>query len=470
MNATRPQSIVERLAEDVRSQIRSGTLTAGTRLPSVRRLARDRQVSLSTAAEIYNVLVATGNVEARKGMGYFVVDAAPPRTRVRALEYPADSLWERRTEALTQPILADAGCGWLPADWLPGRSISDAMRRIARGLGVGPEGYANPQGSAELRAHLMRQLRLRGLQADESQIVLTQGASQALNLLVQLMLQPGDLAIVEEPGYPPLLEMLRAQRVRLLAVARTDSGPDVDALARRLRRLKPRVMFTNTTLHNPTGTTTTPAIAHRILELAERHDFEVVEDDIFADLAPQPATSLAALDQFRRVAYVASFSKTISPDLRVGYVVARGDVAKKLARAKVLTSLASSEIVERLVLRILTEGHYRRRLDALRNRLQVAQQSVSALLQRHGVRLVHRPANGMFLWGSLPSAQPVSTLWRRALEHGVLLAPGELFMAEPHATNLWRFNVTHCDSPALASFLKSLDYCGGSADGLILQP
>jgi DNA-binding transcriptional MocR family regulator len=306
----------------------------------------------------------------------------------------------------------------------------------------------------------MRFLEARGISATEDQIVLTQGATQALDLIVRECIQPGDFVIVEEPGYPPTFEMLRQRGAKLLSVPRTASGPDVEALAKILRRKRVRFLFVNTSCHNPTGTTMSSATAHRVLELANRHDVLIVEDDIFSDLAPQPVTTLASLDELKRVFYLSSFSKTVLPALRAGYLAADSKWAQRLARAKITSSLGSSELLEQLLLRVLTHGHYRRHLKSLRTRLAAAHLKVAGELQSRGVELAFRPQSGLFLWAKLPSAQSVGKLWQMALAHDVLLAPGEMLRPDARACPMWRFNVAQCDAKPLYDFLDALDRSG----------
>jgi DNA-binding transcriptional MocR family regulator len=204
------KSLVSRIVDELKSQIQSGGLPAGARLPSVRQLARERNISPFSAAEIYNALVAAAVVEARAGSGYFV----PRHVRassdsVPGPEFPTDSIWERRREARAGPIEVDAGCGWLPGGWLHEEGARAAMRTLARQSNLRLQGYGNSLGLAELRTHIARLLDLRGIGAREDRIVLTAGASQALDLVVRECLKPGDAAIVEDPGYPPLFELLR---------------------------------------------------------------------------------------------------------------------------------------------------------------------------------------------------------------------------------------------------------------------
>ncbi len=443
------------LVTELREQIAGNTLPPGTALPSVRALARERGISAFTAAEVYNVLTAAGLIEARRGSGYFVAGAG---ARLPALPLPSatgDALWERRLEAKAQPILVDAGGGWLPHAWQYSEGIRAGLRSLAR-HSLPMEGYGSPLGYEGLRVHFQHQLASRGLALNPEQVLLTQGASQALDLVVRCCLKAGDRVAVEDPGYPPTLELLRNRGVRLVTIPRLTEGPDVDTLAKALKRAPIRAFFTNSTLQNPTGTTTELPVARRLLDLAEQHDMLLVEDDIFCELAPTHTLSLATLDQCRRVIYISSVSKTISPALRVGYLAAPTHLAPQLARLKALSALASSELSERLVLDILTQPHYRRHLEALRKRLGATQTRVQQTLLARGVELAFRPSSGMFLWGRLKSQQAVSKVWRSAVAAGVLLAPGELFRPEGRATPYWRFNVAHCDGDALSRFLEQL--------------
>ena len=456
MTSKGPQSsLLERLAAELRRDIASRRLPSGTRLPSVRMLARERGVSPFTAAAVYERLVASGEAEARRGSGYFVAGGVRRATPTRGRDVPADSIWESRDDPQACAIRVDAGCGWLPSQWLPHEAIRAALRACARSAAL-TLGYGSPHGLPALREQFAMQLGAHGLDVDADRVLTTQGASQALDLIVRELLAPGDMVVVEDPTYPPLLDMLRARGVEIVSIERTVEGPDTDQLSRLLKHRRPRLLFTNSVLHNPTGTTTTMPVAHRLLELAGTHDFQIVEDDIYAELAPRPAASLAMLDQCQRVLLVQSVSKTIAPDLRVGFVAANQDLIRRLTRAKTRAALASSAVMEELVLHILTRGHYRRHLETVRRRLAEAQLAVQQAMQARGVTLAYRPAGGMFLWAKLPVALPSGKLWRVAAAQGVLLAPGELFQTDGRVSAYWRFNVAHADSIELYDFLDRI--------------
>jgi DNA-binding transcriptional MocR family regulator len=267
--------------------------------------------------------------------------------------------------------------------------------------------------------------------------------------------RPGDPVLVDDPGYPNLLFSLRFQGARLLGVPRTPAGYDLARLEALVEQHKPKVFFTQPRLQSPTGSTAPLAHLHRLLQLAERHDFLVVENDIYADLDPQPHPSLASLDQLQRVVHISSFSKTISPNLRVGYLAANPDLLEDLAQLKMIAGLTSSEFAERMAYGALTDGRWRKHLRALRERLSVAHGRTAEQLENLGFELFAEPKAGMFLWARHPDMNQPSHLAYQAAEQDILLGPGHLFSPELAPSPWMRFNVAFSDDPKLFAFLDS---------------
>jgi aspartate/methionine/tyrosine aminotransferase len=455
MSTPRKTALRDTLVSNLLEAIQEGAYPIGHALPSVRALAKSHGVSPYTAAAAYNALAAAGWVSARQGSGYFVCghvqNTSPP-----AASAPADALWERRIEAPGNRIRVDAGGGWLPTDWQYLSGVAAALRSVAREPSHS-EGYGSPNGFELLRAYFARQLKTRGVSANTSRIVLTQGASQGLDLVVRTLLEAGDTAVVEDPTYPPTLELLRARGVHIIPIPRLTTGPDTEALHHVLQQHRIRALFTNTSLQNPTGTSTSVETAKQLIELARANSFMVVEDDIFSELSSDPVTPLVAFDDGSHVLYVSSISKTISPTLRVGFVLAGAATLAPIIRLKTLSALASSELSERIAYAALTQPQYRHHLTKLRKRLTDSQTRVQATLLSHGVELAYQPVGGMFLWGKIRSRHTVGKIWQNAVDTGVLLAPGESFRPDGRASPWWRFNVTQCEDKSLSRFIGSMN-------------
>ncbi|PKO56379.1 MAG: PLP-dependent aminotransferase family protein, partial [Betaproteobacteria bacterium HGW-Betaproteobacteria-21] len=245
----------------------------------------------------------------------------------------------------------------------------------------------------------------------------------------------------------------RLQGATLVGVPRNTDGPDVAQLEALLAHHKPKVFFTHSVLHNPTGANLSPGVAFRILQLAEKHDFLVIEDDTYADFHPHSTTRLANLDQLNRVIFVGSFSKTLSGSLRVGYLAARPDLAAELNDVKTLTALCSSEFNEQLVYQMLTDGHYRKYLDRLQGRLAQASDACLRMLERVGLEVYLEPKGGLFIWARPPGFEDVAEIASRAAEQDIMLAPGKVFRPQMQPSPWIRFNVAFATQPRVERFL-----------------
>jgi len=450
------RSLVDQIVEGISRQIDERCLRPGTKLPSIRKLADSYAISRFTAVESYDRLVALGYLEARRGAGFFTT--APREAAVRhapsdGQKHNEELVWlvHRLLEAREGTVLA--GGPWLPNAWMDETGIRQSLSALARKSGAHLIEYGNPFGYLPLREHLVLLLSELGITARASQIVLTQGTSQALDLITRHFIKPGAGVLVDDPGYYNLFGSLRLHGAKLLGVPRNPDGPDIEALERLAAEHAPRIYFTQSALQNPTGTDMSPHVSFRVLQLAEQYDFLVVEDDIFCDFQIRKTPRLSALDQFRRVIYARSFSKTFSGSLRVGFLVAHQAIADNLADVKMLSSITSSQFVERLLYSMLVDGHYRKFLTRLHKRLGEARLNAIQSFERLGLQLFVEPKAGMFLWARFPHVEDALMLTKSAASHGIMLAPGVVFRPHLQRSPWMRFNVTTSDDPAVHRWL-----------------
>ncbi|HEY0957194.1 MAG TPA: PLP-dependent aminotransferase family protein, partial [Roseateles sp.] len=385
------QPLAGQLAERYAQRIRERLLLPGARLPSVRECARQHGVSPHTVVAAYDQLQAAGLLEARRQRGFFVRESRTATTRsVR----PATALPRQAPMDATALIRgmfeADAarspGLGTLPADWLDPTLLQSALRRLGQGdHGDGLQvSYGDPSGDARLRDALSHRLADLGIHAAPTQILTTNGATHALDLLIRTQLQPGDAVLVDDPGWAIMFARLTQAGMRLLPVPRSAQGPDLDVLAALAAQHAPRAYLTVSVLHNPTGHSLNLAGAHKLLRLADELDFHIVEDDSYGFLAPEHLPRLAALDGLRRVTYVSGFSKVLTPAWRVGYLAAAPEKLAALTDTKLLDGLTSSPVLERAVALCMEQGRLRRHAQRLRERLAQGRQRVAALAARQG--------------------------------------------------------------------------------------
>lgn len=457
---TRALTLVQQIVEAFTAALAAQVLRPGMALPSVREFARDYDVSTYTVAQAYQQLVSQGWLSARAGAGYRVARKQAPRDDPESKAWQLPSL---NASWLLSDIFADRsipikpGSGWVPDEWLREAGLQGALRHLTRVPVAQLINYGHPYGYAPLRETIAARLEAHGMTVEASQVLLTQGVTRGLDLVVRTLLAPGDTVVVEQPCYANLLQMLRMSGLRILTVPRTRDGLDCEALARLVAAHRPRAIFVNTVLQNPTGTSMSMANAFRLLQVAERHGMWVIEDDISRELLPGLAPVLGALSGGHRVVSAGGYSKTISPAMRVGYLVGNRDLIRDLARTKMALGLTSPEIMERLVHQVEREGHYRQHILGLREKLALAHDRVAQLTREHGMEVWAEPRAGLFLWTRLAGkwrARGANGLVDAALARGIWLAPGSHFEASEEDTAYTRLNVAYGDDPQLWQFLR----------------
>jgi DNA-binding transcriptional MocR family regulator len=454
----RGETLIATVMTAIRQRISTRSLAPYARLPSIRAFAATMRVSKSTVVEAYERLAADGVIRSRPGSGFYV--AAPMVSPSRAeigprLDRAVDPLWISRQSLETDATMLKPGCGWLPASWMPQPGIRRALRTLSRADGVSLADYAAPLGLPALRELLARRMSAHGIDASPDQIILTESGTQSLDLVCRLLVEPGDVVLVDDPCYFNFHALLRAHRATVVGVPYTPTGPDVEQFARALAEHRPRLYITNSAVHNPTGATLSPVTAHRLLTLAGQADLTIVEDDIFADFEVTPAPRLAAFDGLDRVVHVSSFSKTLSASVRCGVIAARPEWIDGLVDLKIATSFGGGQLSAELVLALLKDGTYRKHMEALRRRLARAMVETTARLTALGVEPWLMPRAGMFLWCSLPDGIDAADVARRALSSRVVLAPGTVFSTSQAASRFLRFNVAQSADDRIFATLES---------------
>ena len=440
--------VVQQIVSAVAQWIRKSGVSPGTRLPSIRQLALDNLLSQSSVIEACERMVAQGMLASRQGSGFVV--AQPPVLHEGQWYEGAEQGWG----AFVDNPLGELklGCGWLPDAWRESDDISYAIREVTRTDTAGLFNYSTPLGLPALRELLLKRLTQLHIPSSLERILTTAGASHAQDLLIRTLLKPGDCVVVETPGYGNLYRQLAFHGVTLLQVPRTRGGPDIPALETLLQEHRPKCLFINSLYHNPTGTSLCRGVAERLLELAHRENFLIIEEDVLGDLQPASCTRLSALPHDDRVIYIASFSKTLSSALRVGYLSASKAIIAQLASLKTLTGFGTSRFAEAVVATLLANGTYRKWVQRLRKRLNSEMAATLQVLEDEEWEVFAVPAGGMFLWAR-PGAGEFSRLSACAQRLGVLLSPGALFSPSAEHSDWLRINVAYAgDQRALALF------------------
>ena len=467
LTRTSSQSLTHQLCERFAERIKSRLLAPGARLPSVRLCAQQQGVSVSTVVAAYDQLQALGLVVARPNSGFYVRDAAVPTSNMGlALANKSKNAIEKianktlcggavapvdATQLIRgmfhRPLTASGdagdkpqpGMGVFPPDWLVSSFLPAAVRKFtsAKALADWSLNYGEPKGDSSLRRALSHKLGTINMAVSPDQIITTVGATHALDIVSRTLLQAGDCVMVEEPGWAVEFARLSALGMQILPVPRHADGPDLAVMERYCQLHRPKLFVSVSVLHNPTGASISPGSAHRVLQLAQQHNFHIVEDDTYSHLAPEHAIRLCALDGLQRTIYVSGFAKILAPGWRVGFMAAPPDLVERLLDTKLLATLTTPALLEKALAHCIDRGQLRRHAERIRLRLGQARARAVQLALAHGCTFAAEPA-GLFGW--VETGTDTDALAQQMLDEGYLIAPGSLFHAARRPTTLMRIN------------------------------
>lgn len=423
------------IASQIKNQISVGRLPGGTRLPSVRAMAQTLSVNRLTVHNAYSELQADGWVESTVGRGTYVVEHAEPMTMLSTLstEFSSGNVLKdlvpiKQIPTLRSLATAEPDASLAPVDEFWG--MLTALRRDAAKL----MSYELYQGDAALRIQLVNVLEDRGVSAMPDDIMVTSGAMQGLAFSAQALTQPGDTVLIEEPSYLGLIHMLKMRRIRIIPIPIDNEGPDLDVLQHVLKTESPKAMFTVPGFQNPTGVNMSLERRRGLLEIANKHGFPVVEDDIYGALSydgPAPQ-ALRALDE--GVVYVGSMSKMLMPGLRIGYVVAPPEIHRQLLSIRLAHDLFGPVFMQRALANFLHLGRLRAHLKRVIPVYRARRDTMMSALRRYmpaGVTWT-TPKGGFCVWVTLPYDNMMA-VYQTALKHGLAFTPGAAFLTNPQS-------------------------------------
>ncbi len=460
--------LYEELAEELGRLIATGTLRPGDRLPSVRRLSRQRGISVSTVLQAYLLLESRGFVETRPQSGHYVrtsraalpPEPRPPRLVSNATRVSVSDLVASVYRAAADPNLVPLGGAHLSAELLPTEKINRSAATVARTAGGAAVGYDPPPGCLALRRQIARRAADWGVALSPDDLVTTVGAMEALHLSLRAVARAGDTIAIESPAYYGLLQLIESLELRAIEIpTHPGTGMDLDLLEEALRQHRIKACLAVTNFSNPIGALMPDEAKRALVQMLARREIPLIEDDIYGDLyfgeaRPRPAK---AFDRHGLVMLCSSFSKTIAPGYRVGYV-APGRFRERVERLKFVQSVATPTLPQMAVADFLQNGGYERSLRRQRRALaeQVARVSEAAATHMPAGTRISRPQGGFVLWIELPPGKSALELHRRALAQGIAVAPGPIFSAKQRFASCIRLSCGHPWSELLDRSLRTL--------------
>jgi DNA-binding transcriptional MocR family regulator len=451
----------EELASFITALVSDGTLEPGARVPSLREISRQRQISISTALQAYRLLEDRSVLEARPQSGYYVAQrrgrtprdvitaVAPQGAAARIVPGPSDV--SRLLECAADPALVPLGCAVPSPSLLAAAGLDRFLARAARLAGDRHNRYTVPKGDLHLRRAIARRALRWGQALSAEDIVITSGCTEALTLALQTVARPGDAIAVESPTHFGVLNALAALDLKAheLPTDRRD-GIDLSALAGALGHGGIKACLFSSSFNNPLGFTLPNERKLALLQLLATHDVPLIEDDIYGDVhfGDERPTPFAALDHRGSTLYCSSFSKTVAPGYRIGWVATRRYIQPVLER-KLAFTLTGPALPQAALAEFLATGGYDNHLRRLRRTFAETISRVVCAIERAfppGTR-VTRPGGGYLLWVELPRPLRSRDLFERALAQGICFVPGDIFSASGRYGNCLRLSCGHAWSP-----------------------
>jgi DNA-binding transcriptional MocR family regulator len=464
-----PAPLYRQLADQVHDLIQAGTLRAGDRMPSVRRLSRQRQVSVSTVLQAYQRLEDLGAIEARPQSGFYVrstrslisePDPGPSMPAPFALTVEVNALADAVLAAAADPRMVSFGSACPHPDMFPldriRRTVAACARRHARALGR----YGEPPGSEVLRRVIARRALDWGCRIDHRNLVLTGGCMESINLGLRATTRPGDMVAVETPTYYGFLQILETLGLRALEIpTHPRNGMSVEALALALSEHDIRAVLAIPNVSNPLGASMPDTAKKRIVDMLSERAIPLIEDHIYADLHgdTSPPRAAKSWDRTGNVMLVSSFSKTLAPGLKAGWIEP-GRWRDRVRTLKFVASGGQSELQELAVAELIEFGGHDRFLRGLRRRFEAHVESARRTVAESfpkGTRLT-RPSGGFVLWVEMPSGYDALQLFERALGAGIAIAPGPMFSATQRYGNCLRLSLGEPWSARIEAALREL--------------
>jgi GntR family transcriptional regulator of abcA and norABC len=430
----------KRIIDYVKQHIANGEWPIGSKLPSQRELAKRFAVNRSTVITALEELIADGLIEGKMGKGTIVVN-----NTWTLMKQGTSTNWNENIQfgthqasmstvqtinlAESNQKLIQLSKGELSSDLFPLGEMQRVIEKVGKDLT--PFGYEEPRGNFKLREAVSVFLKKKGIQVSPASVLIVSGALQALQLISIGLLQRGSTVFLEQPSYLYSLSTFQSAGMHLSGIKMDENGISVQQLMKQNIRKGRAILYTIPSFHNPTGRTMTAERRNELLETAEKLQLPIIEDDVYGDLWLDlpPASSLKAQDHYGNVLYVGSLSKSLTPGLRIGWIVGPHPVIERLADLKMQTDYGSSSLSQRVASEWIASGLYEQHLTKVRNQLKVRKTAALLALNMYMKNLAEweEPKGGFFIWLKIRPEYTVRDLHVKALAKGILLNPGTIY-------------------------------------------
>jgi len=447
------EPIYRQLIRTIRLQIDSGTLTAGTRLPASRSLARFLEISRISVVNAYAELRSEGYLSAHAGRGTFVAkNTRPPEPAAPARADTTDNGRVQQDRSVREmmrlsrkPGVINFSHGTPPKEFIPVAHLRDAINMVLERDGADALTYEVTEGYGPLRAAVRDYVSSWGIQTPSSQVLITGGTQQALDLVIQAILAEGDTLVTSNPTYLGVIDIARTRRVQIHGVPMDHEGIRLDCLENYLVEARPKLLYITPSFQNPTGNVMPLHRRRQLLRLADDYGLTVLEDGVYQEFQfeGQPDPPLKALDESGNVIYASGFTKVLLPGMRIGYLISDNHHYERLALVKASADISTPGLNQRaihlMLKRGILSGQLNHNVSELKFRRDIALQAAEKYLPP-GARW-QKPAGGLYLWVKLPKTGPTAAeLFITAIQMDVAYAIGNVFHTDGSGSYHLRIN------------------------------
>lgn len=429
----------------------SETLKTGEKLPSLRQLSRQLAVSISTISQAYLELEKKGVIAARERSGFYLTSGAkrlpPPASRPRPEMIPTfgqrNDLIQTVLEALGNRDLLPLGVVCPAEQLLPSKTLTRLLSSVLREDPTRAMNYSSVNGDIELRRQIALLALDSGVTVTPDDILITSGAMEGISIALRALTRPGDNVLIQSPSYFCFLQLLENCGLRAIEIPSSTTGIDPDDVRNALHRFDIKAAILVPNFNNPDGSFTSDTTKQEIVQILAEESIPLVEDDVYGDLyfgTKRPATC-KSFDRQGQVILCSSFSKTVAPGYRVGWMIP-GRYYEKTLNLKTTTNICTAAPNQMAITSFLREGYYERHLRRLRSAIQSQMESLLISLHRHFPEPTRSgfPEGGAAIWVELPKGVDATEFFYRARQAGIGLAPGPIFSTQDKYNNFIRLS------------------------------
>lgn len=429
-------TIQEQIVDWIKSRIEQGDWSVGTKIPTQRQLAMEFNVNRSTVQLAIDELKADGFLESKMGSGVYVANNS-----WNALLNRSQPNWQQHIESsIHKPNyhtiqlineyeqmdqIIRLGTGELSPELLPTKQIEQSLKKIS--LDSKEIGYSSPQGSGKLRRILCNYLKKRGIQTNPENILIVSGALQALQLIAVGLLEEGSIVFQELPSYLNSVHPFQSSGMQMISISRDKHLADT---LRTLKRNRQSLFYCVPTLHNPTGYNWSIEERKYFYNVCKELNIPIIEDDVYHELLFESTPpAIKSFDISGQVLYIGSVSKTLSPGLRIGWVVAPTPVIRRLADIKMQTDYGSSAFSQEIVAHGISSGLYEKHLIKLRKQLKTRASFVEEILEQRFKKIAtwKKSEGGFYIWLRFHKPVVNKALFLKLIKKNVLINPGYIY-------------------------------------------